>query len=346
MAFRNADRAYETSVTTGTGDYTLDGAVTGFQGFSAGVGSANSCTYFATDDTNWEAGIGTFVTGPNRLQRTAVIASSNGGAAVNWGAGTRKIRCAPIAAAAARNSVEVRTSNTILAQTDFGKTIVVTSGTFSQTLTAAATLGDGWRCHLFNRGTGTVTVDPNGSENINGATTLTVPPGHGGWIFCDGASFYMLLAPSMDQGQIKFPATQNATSDANTLDDYEEGTFTPAITFGGAAVGVTYGTQSGNYTKIGNLVRFSLRVTLTNKGSSAGSLSVTGLPFAEGSGGVCACSIWGSNLTGTTGGYQAFVDASATTISSHYNGTGTATALSNTTLTNTSDILVAGAYRA
>jgi hypothetical protein len=72
----------------------------------------------------------------------------------------------------------------------------------------------------------------------------------------------------------------NATA-ANTLDDYEEGTFTPVITFGGASVGITYtaGRQSGIYTKVGNLVTYSIHIQLTNKGSSTGALQVTGVPF-------------------------------------------------------------------
>src|SRR4051812_3779859 len=89
--FAEADRIFETSVTVGAGTYTLDGAQVGFQPFSVLV-AGNDCTYFATDDTNWEVGIGTVLAGPNRLQRTTILASSNGGAAVNWAAGTRKIR--------------------------------------------------------------------------------------------------------------------------------------------------------------------------------------------------------------------------------------------------------------
>jgi len=80
-------------------------------------------------------------------------------------------------------------------------------------------------------------------------------------------------------GQIKFPATQNASSDANTLDDYEEGTFTPGISFGNGTTGITYSAQTGYYTKIGNVVLFWIRVVLSNKGSSSGYARVTGLPF-------------------------------------------------------------------
>ena len=79
---------------------------------------------------------------------------------------------------------------------------------------------------------------------------------------------------------ITFPATQNPSSDANTLDDYEEGTWTPAVTFGGASVGITYTVQSGTYTKIGNTVHVVARMTLSSKGSSTGSASTSGAPFA------------------------------------------------------------------
>lgn len=90
------ERIYETSTTTGSGEYTLAGAVTGFQPASV-IGANNYLIGFVTDDTNWEAGIYTYVSGPDRLQRTHVVASSNGDAAVNWGAGTKKLRCGPIA---------------------------------------------------------------------------------------------------------------------------------------------------------------------------------------------------------------------------------------------------------
>jgi len=73
-------------------------------------------------------------------------------------------------------------------------------------------------------------------------------------------------------GQIAFPATANPSADANRLDDYEEGTWTPALYFGGYAVGITYaaGGQVGRYTKIGNRVFFDLHIALSANGSSSG----------------------------------------------------------------------------
>lgn len=80
-------------------------------------------------------------------------------------------------------------------------------------------------------------------------------------------------------GQIKFPATQSASADANTLDDYEEGTWTPSLTFAGGSTGMTYSTQTGTYTKIGRLVFCRGTIVLTAKGSSTGHARIEGLPF-------------------------------------------------------------------
>jgi hypothetical protein len=84
----------------------------------------------------------------------------------------------------------------------------------------------------------------------------------------------------LNQGQIKFPATQVPSADANTLDDYEEGTWTPTISFGGASVGVTYAAgRAGQYTKIGRQVTVTAYILLTSKGSSTGAARISGLPF-------------------------------------------------------------------
>lgn len=92
MALAHADRVKETSTTTGTGSYSLAGAATGFQTFVAGVGDGNTCYYMATDSTDWEVGIGTVTDGsPDTLARTTILASSNGGSAVSWSAGTKTI---------------------------------------------------------------------------------------------------------------------------------------------------------------------------------------------------------------------------------------------------------------
>jgi hypothetical protein len=81
---------------------------------------------------------------------------------------------------------------------------------------------------------------------------------------------------------IKFPATQVTSTDANTLDDYEEGTWTPVLTFsapGNLAVGYT--TQKGSYTKIGRLVsvEFNIVTSSFTHTTASGAAMVSGLPF-------------------------------------------------------------------
>lgn len=97
MALTLPPRVLETSTTTGTGTYTLAGAVTGFQSFAA-VGDGNTCTYFVEEvdaDGNpsggWEEVLGTYTASGTTLTRTTILASSNSGSAVNWAAGTRRI---------------------------------------------------------------------------------------------------------------------------------------------------------------------------------------------------------------------------------------------------------------
>lgn len=90
MALVFADRVKETTTTTSTSDYALGGAVNGFQTFAA-IGNGNTTYYVCTDDSDFEIGIGTYSTTGPTLARTTIIASSNSGNAVNWGAGSKNI---------------------------------------------------------------------------------------------------------------------------------------------------------------------------------------------------------------------------------------------------------------
>jgi hypothetical protein len=80
-------------------------------------------------------------------------------------------------------------------------------------------------------------------------------------------------------GQIKFPAAQHASSDANTLDDYEEGTWTPVIGGSTSESGQAYSIQDGRYIKIGKYVHLQFNVVLSTKGTITGNLRLKGLPF-------------------------------------------------------------------
>lgn len=90
MALIVKDRVKETTATTGTGAYTLDGASIGYQSFLV-IGDANTTYYTVTDGTNWEVGLGTYTSSGSTLSRDLILESSNGGSAVNWSAGTKDI---------------------------------------------------------------------------------------------------------------------------------------------------------------------------------------------------------------------------------------------------------------
>lgn len=84
-------------------------------------------------------------------------------------------------------------------------------------------------------------------------------------------------------GQIKFPATQVPSSDPNTLDDYEEGTWTPSLVGSTGTSNHTYGQRTGNYIKIGKLVMCQFFIHIITKDAGVGGqLYITGLPFSIG----------------------------------------------------------------
>ena len=91
MALVLKDRVKETTTTTGTGTYTLGGAVTGFQSFTSVLSNADTTYYCCTDGTSFEVGLGTFTSSGTTLARTTILESSNSNNAVNWTSGTRDI---------------------------------------------------------------------------------------------------------------------------------------------------------------------------------------------------------------------------------------------------------------
>jgi hypothetical protein len=105
------------------------------------------------------------------------------------------------------------------------------------------------------------------------------------------------------------------TAAANALDDYEEGTWTMGVSFGGASVGVTYGVNTGTYIKIGRQVTVNGYLLLANKGSSTGDAQITGLPFTIGnSGSNYSAPSFRLNEISFANQYQAYGPYNTTTI--------------------------------
>jgi len=92
MALVVNDRVKETSTTTGTGTFTLAGAVLGFETFSTAIGNTNT-TYYSIVNENGEFEVGLGTVGAGTLARTTILSSSNSDSAVNFSAGTKDVFC-------------------------------------------------------------------------------------------------------------------------------------------------------------------------------------------------------------------------------------------------------------
>jgi hypothetical protein len=139
-------------------------------------------------------------------------------------------------------------------------------------------------------GTGIFTI---ASPNSNTNRTLTLPDATGTIITTAGGAaisgttgaFTTTVGvggatPAASGAGITFPATASASSDANTLDDYEEGTWTPAIIGSTSQSGQVYSSQVGTYTKIGRQVTARFYLQLSTEGTFSGFyLLISGLPF-------------------------------------------------------------------
>ena len=125
--------------------------------------------------------------------------------------------------------------------------------------------------------TGTASININGTV---GATTANT----GSFTTMKASTGAAVGGATPGAGGLAFPATAVAVADANTLDDYEEGTWTPALAFGGGTTGITYAGQGGYYTKVGRVVTLTGGINLSSKGSATGAATITGLPFPTKSG--------------------------------------------------------------
>lgn len=111
------------------------------------------------------------------------LLQSNGSSAPSWvtfAAGTNIVR-------------SPKTANYTLVAGDKGNLVVATSGTFTFSFTAAATLASGWCVYLQNAGTGDITLDPDASETIDGLTSYIMYPGEARLVVCDGTAFSSII---------------------------------------------------------------------------------------------------------------------------------------------------------
>lgn len=168
-------------------------------------------------------------------------------------------------------SYEGQTANPAMVLNTSNQLIINNNGAALDTalLTVSCTAGTGSTIPLSLRAG--VTSDGYGMVNFRNQAGIQ------GNIVCNTGS----IAMSGLSG-LTFKATQVASADANTLDDYEEGTWTPALDFDGVPA-TSYTTQYGMYTKVGRVVTVSGRIVLNVKGAGTGLARIYGIPFSGGS---------------------------------------------------------------
>ncbi len=188
-------------------------------------------------------------------------------------------------------------------------------GLVSEVVTGPASAGDG-NLALFDGTTGKVIKD-GGAVTAAGlallddasaaaqATTLGLGTGNSP----------VFAALTLTNGQIVFPATQVPSANANTLDDYEEGTWTPVVTFATPGdLSLAYSEQAATYTKLGNRVITEYNVVTSSftHSTAAGELQITGMPFPVSVSSVGALQYQNINKAGYTSFMSRFTPGSTT----------------------------------
>uniref|UniRef100_A0A6M3XKF2 Uncharacterized protein n=1 Tax=viral metagenome TaxID=1070528 RepID=A0A6M3XKF2_9ZZZZ len=198
--------------------------------------------------------------------------------------------------------------------------------------------------------TNLITIDGAGTETINGSLTYTDLNYQYAYVAIrsDNANWFVLysskvIAPTINLtgGQIAFPATAAPSAGANTLDDYEEGTWTIGISFGGGVTGITYVASTGYYTKMGNIVNISGNVELTSKGTDTGAAKITGLPFTSGAISTASFRLYLITFADRFSGYT----EGTTIVLEETTNAGALSAITNADFANGSQIVFSCAYR-
>lgn len=258
MALVLADRVQETTTSPGTGDATLNGAVTGFRTFSSVMANADTCYYTIADQggANWEVGIGTYASSGNLLQRTTVLASSAGAPTkTNFSSGTQAIFITYTAARSVNldGTGNVSALGNVSSGTWQGTTIAVAyggTGTTTSTGTGSVVLSNSPALTTPNLGTPSAITLTNAtglplSTGVSG-TLSTSNGGTGLTSFTSGGAVYATSTSALTTGTLPVSAggtgTTTSTGSGSVVLSTSPTLTTPAI---GAATGTSLVVTSG-----------------------------------------------------------------------------------------------------
>jgi hypothetical protein len=346
---------YKYAGSYGAGMYLSDfGAHKWFTAASGTAGNAITFTQAMTLDASSNLMVGT-TSAASKLtvaNEMSLVTDNNNRGIIGWDNSLKRLSFGTINASTAYfDSVSLRDGNVGIGTSSPAARLSVIAASANST---AATIG-GIEYSGSKRGLTIKTFQSNGGDDcgveFNAADGLA---GYGSFKFVANATTLATLningvlalsgASTTANGVgITFPATQSASSDANTLDDYEEGTWTPTI--GGSTVlGTgTYTTQQGTYTKIGNSVRFQAYIAWTAH-TGSGQLEVRGYPFTSTAELTPISLSFYGGPTFTLGSFiQASVNPSST--SSGTGQTSSASVFASVGITSTGDYFVSGIYK-
>lgn len=160
-----------------------------------------------------------------------------------------------------------------------------------------------------------------------------------------GAELDMSAATS---GNIKFPPSQNASANAQTLDDYRESTLATSMGFGGAQVGMNAGATAVNttyFTKVGNIVMLNMEMTITAKGSSTGDAAIV-LPIVANASGDAIIPIWFEGMASGVTSMMGRIEGGSQSLKLFKRDTdGEYTTATHADFTDASHLIGSGTYR-
>ena len=126
---------------------------------------------------------------------------------------------------------------------------------------------------------------------------------------------------------------------------YSEGTWVPTVSFGGGSTGVTYNTQLGTYTRVGNTVHIQASITLNSVGIDTGGATIDGLPFPSYSANYATLSIWSLGMSGLTSNILGRVTNSGTKIDLYDSSATGSSYISNVNFTASSILRFSATYQ-